>query len=433
MQLKEYFKFKERNTNYSTETIAGLTTFLTMAYIVILNPSVLSKAGMDFDGVFFATIIASVVGCLIMGIFANYPIAIAPGLAMNAYFSFVVVISMGIAWQEALGAVFISSLIFLLLSLTTFRQAVINAIPSSMKEGISAGIGLFISFVGLQSAHIVVASPATLVTLGNFTDPVTYMSLIGLFISIILVINNVRGALFLGMIITSVISFLFGYITLPDTIFSMPQFGDTFMQMDIAGAISHNLFTIIFTFFIVTLFDTTGTMLGIAKQAGLMKGDTFPNVKSALLADSVASLIGAVFGTSPTSAYVESGSGVASGGRTGFVNIIIALLFILMLFAAPLAKVLAQVPAVTASALIIVGFYMMSSLSRIDWNDMPEALPAFLIVLMMPLSYSITDAVGIGIISHCLIKIFCGKIKQVHPLLYAFMLLFIIQFVSIHI
>lgn len=433
MQLKEYFKFKERNTNYSTETIAGLTTFLTMAYIVILNPSVLSKAGMDFDGVFFATIIASVVGCLIMGIFANYPIAIAPGLAMNAYFSFVVVISMGIAWQEALGAVFISSLIFLLLSLTTFRQAVINAIPSSMKEGISAGIGLFISFVGLQSAHIVVASPATLVTLGNFTDPITYMSLIGLFISIILVINNVRGALFLGMIITSVISFLFGYITLPDTIFSMPQFGDTFMQMDIAGAISHNLFTIIFTFFIVTLFDTTGTMLGIAKQAGLMKGDTFPNVKSALLADSVASLIGAVFGTSPTSAYVESGSGVASGGRTGFVNIIIALLFILMLFAAPLAKVLAQVPAVTAPALIIVGFYMMSSLSRIDWNDMPEALPAFLIVLMMPLSYSITDAVGIGIISYCLIKIFCGKIKQVHPLLYAFMLLFIIQFVSIHI
>lgn len=433
MQLKEYFKFKERNTNYSTETIAGLTTFLTMAYIVILNPSVLSKAGMDFDGVFFATIIASVVGCLIMGIFANYPIAIAPGLAMNAYFSFVVVISMGIAWQEALGAVFISSLIFLLLSLTTFRQAVINAIPSSMKEGISAGIGLFISFVGLQSAHIVVASPATLVTLGNFTDPVTYMSLIGLFISIILVINNVRGALFLGMIITSVISFLFGYITLPDTIFSMPQFGDTFMQMDIAGAISHNLFTIIFTFFIVTLFDTTGTMLGIAKQAGLMKGDTFPNVKSALLADSVASLIGAVFGTSPTSAYVESGSGVASGGRTGFVNIIIALLFILMLFAAPLAKVLAQVPAVTAPALIIVGFYMMSSLSRIDWNNMPEALPAFLIVLMMPLSYSITDAVGIGIISYCLIKIFCGKIKQVHPLLYAFMLLFIIQFVSIHI
>lgn len=433
MHLEEYFKFKERNTNYSTETIAGLTTFLTMAYIVILNPSVLSKAGMDFDGVFIATIIASVTGCLIMGIFANYPIAIAPGLAMNAYFAFVVVISMGIPWQEALGAVFISALVFLLLSLTSFRQAVINSIPISMKEGISAGIGLFISFVGLQSAHLIVASPATLVTLGNLTDPIAYMSIIGLFISIVLVINNVRGALFLGMIITAIISFIFGYITLPDTIFSTPEFGNTFMQMDIMGSISHNLFTVMFTFFIVTLFDTTGTMLGIAKQAGLMKGDTFPNVKSALLADSVASLVGAIFGTSPTSAYVESGSGVASGGRTGFTNIIIALLFILMLFVAPIAKVLSTIPAVTAPALIIVGFYMMSSLSRIDWNDMEEAFPAFLIFLIMPLSYSITDAVGIGIISYCLIKIFRGKFKQVHPLLYAFMLLFIIQFVAIHI
>ena len=426
MSIKEYFKFEERKTSYFTETLAGFTTFLTMAYIIILNPSVLSQTGMDFNGVFFATIIATIVGCLFMGIFANYPIAIAPGLAMNAYFSFVVVISMGIPWQEALGAVFISALIFLILSLTSFRQAVINAIPASMKEGISAGIGLFISFVGLQSAHIIVASPATLVTLGNFTDPVTYMSLIGLFISIILVVNNVRGALFLGMIITSILSFLFGYISLPDTIFSTPELGNTFMQMDIMGAISHNLYTIIFTFFIVTLFDTTGTMLGIAKQAGLMKNDTFPNVKSALLADSIASLVGSIFGTSPTSAYVESGSGVAS---TGFVNVIIALLFLLMLFTAPIAKVLSTVPAVTAPALIIVGFYMMSSLSRINWDDMQEAFPAFLIFLMMPLSYSITDAVGIGIISYCLIKIFSGKIKQVHPLLYVFMLLFIIQFV----
>lgn len=433
MHLKQYFQFKERNTNYTTEIIAGITTFLTMAYIIILNPSVLSKTGMDFDGVFFATIIASVVGCLFMGIFANYPIAIAPSLATNAYFTFVVVISMGIPWQEALGAVFISALIFLLLSLTSFRQAVINSIPSSMKEGISAGIGLFISFVGLQNAHIIVASPSTLVTLGNLTDPITYMSLLGIFISVVLIINNVRGALFLGMIIISIISFFFGYISLPDTIFNAPEFGNTFMQMDVMGAISHNLFTIIFTFFIVTLFDTTGTMLGIAKQAGLMKNNTFPNVQSAFLADSIASLVGAIFGTSPTSPYVESSSGVASGGRTGFSNIIVALLFILMLFAAPIAKVLAEVPAVTAPALIIVGFYMMSSLSRIDWNDMQEAFPAFLIFLLMPLSYSITDAVGIGIITYCLIKIFCGKFKQVHPLLYAFMLLFIIQFVAIQI
>lgn len=430
--LKNYFKFAERKTSFATETLAGFTTFLTMAYIIILNPSVLSKAGMDFEGVFIATVVVSVIGCLIMGVCANYPIAIAPGLAMNAYFAFVVVISMGIPWQEALGAVFISSLIFLILSLTSFRQEVINAIPHSMKEGISAGIGLFISFVGLQSAHLIVASPATLVTLGNFTDPIAYMSLIGLFISIVLVINNVRGALFLGMVITSILSLLFGYITLPDSIFALPEFGSTFMQLDIMGAISHNLFTVIFTFFIVTLFDTTGTMLGIAKQAGLMKGDTFPNVKSALLADSVASLIGSIFGTSPTSAYVESGAGVAAGGRTGFTNVVVALLFILMLFTIPIAQVLAQVPAVTAPALIIVGFYMMKSLARIEWDDMSEAFPAFLIVLTMPLSYSITDAVGIGIICYCLIKIFCGKFKQVHPILYAFMLLFIVQFIALH-
>lgn len=432
MSVKEFFKFKERNTSFMTETLAGFTTFLTMAYIIILNPSVLSKAGMDFDGVFLATIVSTIVGCLIMGICANYPIAIAPGLAMNAYFAFVVVISMGIPWQEALGAVFISSAIFLILSLTSFRQAVINSIPHSMKEGIIAGIGLFISFVGLQSSHLIVASPATLVTLGKFSDPVAYMSLIGLFVSIVLVINNVRGALFLGMIITSIISYLFGYITLPETIFSTPEFGNTFMQMDIMGAISHNLYAIIFTFFIVTLFDTTGTMLGIAKQAGLMKDDKFPNVKSALLADSVASIVGSVFGTSPTSAYVESASGVAAGGRTGFVNIVVCILFVLMLFTAPIAKVLATIPAVTSPALIIVGFYMMTSLARIDWNDIQEAFPAFIIVLMMPLSYSITDAVGIGIITYCLIKIFCGKFKQVHPLLYVFMLLFIIQFIALH-
>lgn len=430
--LKNYFKFAERKTSFATETLAGFTTFLTMAYIIILNPSVLSKAGMDFEGVFIATVVVSVIGCLIMGVCANYPIAIAPGLAMNAYFAFVVVISMGIPWQEALGAVFISSLIFLVLSLTSFRQEVINAIPHSMKEGISAGIGLFISFVGLQGSHLIVASPATLVTLGNFTDPVAYMSIIGLFISIVLVINNVRGALFLGMVITSILSFVFGYITLPDSIFALPEFGSTFMQLDIMGAISHNLFTVIFTFFIVTLFDTTGTMLGIAKQAGLMKGDTFPNVKSALLADSVASLIGSLFGTSPTSAYVESGAGVAAGGRTGFTNVVVAILFILMLFTIPIAQVLAQVPAVTAPALIIVGFYMMKSLARVEWDDMSEAFPAFLIVLTMPLSYSITDAVGIGIICYCLIKICCGKFKQVHPILYAFMLLFIVQFIALH-
>lgn len=430
--LKEFFKFEERNTSLSTEILAGLTTFLTMAYIIILNPTILSKAGMDFDGVFIATIVATIIGCLIMGIWANYPIAIAPGLAMNAYFAFVVVISMSIPWQQALGAVFISSLIFLILSLTSFRQAVINAIPHSMKEGISAGIGIFITFVGLQTSHIIVDSPATLVTLGSFNDPIAFLSVIGLCISIILVIRNIRGALFLGMVITSILSFALGYVEFPEHIFSIPEFGHTFMQMDVMGAISNHLYTIIFTFFIVTLFDTTGTMLGIAKQAGLMKNDNFPNVKPALLADSIASLAGAIFGTSPTSAYVESGAGVAAGGRTGFTNVVIAILFFIMLFTVPVAKVLATVPAVTAPALIIVGFYMMTALGRIEWDNMQEAFPAFIIFVMMPLSYSITDAVGIGIITYCIVKIFCGKYRQVHPLLYIFMLMFLVQFMFLH-
>lgn len=429
MSLKDYFKFEERRTSYSTEIIAGLTTFLTMAYIVVLNPSILGKAGMDFEGVFIATIAAAIIGTLFMGIFANYPIAIAPGLGMNAYFTFVVVISMGVSWQQALGAVFVSALIFLLLSLTSFRQAVINAIPSSMKDGITAGIGLFISFIGLQLSHIIVDSPATLVTLGDLTDPVTYMSLIGLFISIVLVVNNVRGALFLGMVITGIIAYCFGFIVMPDHIFSLPTLGHTAFQMDFTDIFSPSMITVIFTFFIVTLFDTTGTMLGIAKQAKLMKGDYFPNVKPALLADSVASLIGSVLGTSPTSAYVESGSGVAAGGRTGFVGIVVSVMFALMLFTLPIAKVLAVIPAITAPPLIIVGFYMMTSLASINWLDIQEAFPSFLIVLTMPLSYSITDAVGIGIITYCLIKIVSLRITKVHPLLYIFALMFLAEFI----
>lgn len=429
MQLKDFFKFEERRTNMSREIIAGLTTFLTMAYIIIVNPTILGIAGMDFEGVFIATIFAVIIGTLFMAIFANYPIAIAPGMGMNAYFTFVVVIHMGLSWQQALAAVFVSALIFVLLSLTNFRQAVINAIPSSMKEGITAGIGLFISFIGLQMSHLVVASPATLVTMGNFNDPITYMSLIGLFISIVLLVNNVRGALFIGMIITAIIAYILGFISMPESFFSMPTMGSTAFAMDFSNIFTPSMITVIFTFFIVTLFDTTGTMLGIAKQAKLMKGDHFPNVKSALLADAVASLGGSMLGTSPTSAYVESGAGVAAGGRTGMVGVVVAAMFGLMLFTLPVAQMLASIPAITAPPLIIVGFYMMTSLANIKWEDIQEAFPAFLIVLTMPLTYSITDGVGIGIIMYCLIKLVTLRFKAVHPLLYIFGLLFLLEFV----
>lgn len=430
MSLNDKFKFSERNTTLSTEIIAGITTFVTMSYIVIVNPSVLQKAGMDFNGVFIATILAAIIGTLIMGLAANYPIAIAPGLGMNAYFAFVIVIGMGIPWQSALGSVFIASVVFLLLSLTKFRQALIDAIPTSLKAGISAGIGLFITFIGMQNAHLLAPSPATIITMGNFAEPVAYMTLIGLFITIVLLVNNVPAAIFLGMIITAVISFCMGFIVLPASIFSLPSgFENTFMQLSIVNSFSPNLFAIIFTFFLVTLFDTTGTMIGIAEQAGLMKNGQFPNVRSALLADAVASTFGALFGTSPTSAYVESGAGVAAGGRTGFTSVVVAIMFFFMLFLAPIAQVLASVPAVTSPALIIVGFLMMRSLNQIDWTDIEESLPAFFILFWIPLSYSITNGVGAGLISYPLIKIFRGRIRDVHPLLYVFMILFIIQFV----
>ena len=429
MNLKEWFKFSERNTSFSTETLAGLTTFVTMAYIIIVNPAILSKTGMDFNGVFIATIVASMIGTLIMGIFANYPIAIAPGMGMNAYFAFAVVIGMGIAWQQALGTVFIASVIFVVLSFTKFRQALINSIPTSLKQGIGAGIGLFVTFIGLQSSKLVISSPATIVTLGNLSDPTTFLSIIGLLISLVLMVNNVKGALFIGMILTSIIAFFQGLIVVPASLFSLPTgLEHTFMQMDIQGALDNGLYAIIFTFLIVTLFDTTGTMLGIGSQAGLIKADgEFPNVRGALLADAFGSTFGALLGTSPTSSYVESGAGVAAGGRTGFSSVVVALLFGLMLFCAPIAQMLASIPAVTAPALIIVGFLMMNGLKLIDWNDMEEAVPAFLTLFMMPMSYSITTGVGVGFIVYPLLKIFRGKARQVHPLMYLFMVLFIIQ------
>ncbi|WP_233710979.1 NCS2 family permease [Helicobacter salomonis] len=428
-RLEQFFGFGARQTNLRTEIIAGISTFVTMAYILVVNPAILQQAGMDFEGVFVATILASVLGTLIMGIVANYPIAIAPGMGMNAYFTFVIVLGMKIPWQSALASVFIASLIFLLLSLTRFRQALINAIPPSLKASISAGIGLFIAFIGMQNAHLISASNATLVTLGNFSDPIAYMSLLGLFVSVVLLVKRVPAAIFLGMLLSALFCALLGKITLPETLIQFPEHAtSTFFKLDFK-AFTPDLLAVIFTFFLIMLFDTTATMIGIAQQAKLTHNGDFANAKSALCADALASTFGALAGTSPTSAYIESGAGVSVGGRTGFTCVVIALLFVGMLFLAPLAKVLASVPAITAPALIIVGFLMMSHLSQIDWHNLEESLPAFFVLFWIPLSYSITSGVGAGLILYPLLKIVCGKFKQVHPLLYLFMILFIIQFV----
>ncbi|CRF41154.1 NCS2 family permease [Helicobacter ailurogastricus] len=428
--LSKFFQFKERNTSLGIETLAGLTTFVTISYIAIVNPSVLQKASMDFNGVFVATLIVTIVGTLIMGIVANYPIAIAPSMGMNAYFTFVLVLGMGMSWRTALGSVFWASLIFLILSLTGFREALIKAIPTSLKAGITAGIGLFIAFIGMQNAHLVEPSSATIITLGNFSRPIAYMSLIGLFITIVLLVNRVKAAIFLGILITALLALLLGHLKLPDHLFELPKHMEsTFFKLDILGALKPDLGAVIFTFFLVMLFDTTATMIGVAQQANLMRGNRFLNAKSALSADAIASAVGAMVGTSPTSTYIESGAGVSVGGRTGFTCVVVALLFAALIFLAPLAKALASVPAITSPALIIVGFMMMSHLSEIDWHDLEEALPAFFVLFWIPISYSITNGVGIGLIIYPLIKICRGKFKQVHPLLYLFGALFVVQFV----
>ncbi|MDR1701457.1 MAG: NCS2 family permease [Sporomusaceae bacterium] len=427
--MDSHFKFTERGTNIVTEIIAGLTTFMAMAYIVVVNPAILSAAGMDFNGVFVATVLASVIGTLIMGIFANYPIAIAPGMGMNAFFAYSIVIGTGVSWQTALGSVFIASVIFTLLSLTQFRYVLINAIAPSLRHAITAGIGFFITFIGLQNGKIILASPATLVTLGNLKDPLAFLTVIGLGITLLFLTLRLKGAIFLGMALTAVLAAFSGMVAVPNEIFLLPSgIVNTAWQLDIAGVFSEGLYAVIFTFLLITIFDTTGTMLGVAKQAGLLAKDgSFPRVKGALLADALGGLAGALLGTSPTSAYVESGAGVAAGGRTGFTAVVTAILLFLTLFLLPLAKMVAALPSITAPALIIVGFYMMEGLKDIDWQNIEEGFPAFLVIVAMPLTYSLAIGIGIGFIVYPLLKIIRGKFREVHPVMYVFMVLFFIQ------
>ncbi|NIK69165.1 MULTISPECIES: NCS2 family permease [unclassified Paenibacillus] len=426
--MDRLFKLKERGTTVTTELLAGITTFLTMVYIVIVNPGVLSEAGMDFHGVFIATVLASIVATLIMGLFSNYPIALAPGMGLNAYFAFSVVGGEGVSWQTALGAVFVAGVIFILLSLTSFRYMLLDAIPSSLKHAITAGIGLFITFIGLQNAKIVVASPATLITMGDLSQPMTLLTIAGLVISLILMAYRVKGFLFIGMIITAIIAVISGQMHLPEKWAALPTgLSATAFQLDIGGVFQNGLYAVIFTFLLITLFDTTGTMLGVAEQAGLLKDNKFPRSRGALLADAIGTTTGALLGTSPTSAYIESSSGVAVGGRTGLTAITVSVLLALTLFFSPTVSVLAGIPAITAPALIIVGFLMMNVLRKIEWSDIEEAFPAFLIVVLMPLTYSIATGIGIGFIVYPILKLIRGKGKEVHPIFYVFAVLFFIQ------
>ncbi|MGD6844193.1 NCS2 family permease [Bacillus infantis] len=426
------FKLKDYQTNVKTEVLAGITTFLTMVYIVVVNPVILSDAGVPFEQVFTATIIAAVAGTLWMALFANYPIAIAPGMGLNAYFAYSVVGTHGnIDYMTAFAAVFVAGIIFIILSLTPFRKKLIEAIPENLKHGITAGIGLFIAFIGLRLTGIITSHPTNLVALGDLHQPSAVLALIGLAVTLVLMVLNVNGAMFFGMIATGLIAFFTGQLSFEQGFVSLPSLPDGLIIANplsaFAEVFQHSLYAVVFSFLLVTIFDTTGTMIGVAQQAGLMKGNTMPRAREALLSDSIATTIGAMFGTSPTSAYIESSSGVAAGGRTGLTSLTVAGLFILAAFFGPLVSAVSGLSAITAPALIIVGSLMMGSISHIKWNELDEAFPAFLIILSMPLTSSIATGIALGFISYPLMKIVKGKWRDVHPLVYLFAVLFFYQ------
>jgi len=426
------FRLAELNTSIKTEILAGLTTFLTMVYIVIVNPIILADAGVPFEQVFMATIIATVVGTLWMALFANYPIAIAPGMGLNAYFAYSVVGAHDeVSYKVAFAAVFVAGIIFTVLSLTPFRSKLIEAIPENLKHGITAGIGLFIAFIGLRLTGVITDHPANLVALGDLHSPSAILALVGLAVTLILMCLRVNGALFFGMVITGIFAYFTGQLKFDKGFVSMPSLPEGLIIVNpltaIGDVIQYGLYAVVFSFLLVTIFDTTGTMIGVAQQAGLMKGNTMPRARHALLSDSIATAVGAMFGTSPTSAYIESSSGVAVGGRTGLTALVVALLFVVSAFFGPLVGAVSGISAITAPALIIVGSLMMGSIAHIRWDELDEAFPAFLIILSMPLTSSIATGIALGFISYPLLKVARGKWREVHPLVYLFAVLFFYQ------
>ncbi len=426
------FRLKEHSTNVKTELIAGMTTFLTMVYIVVVNPIILSDAGVPLDQVFMATIISAVIGTLWMALCANYPIAVAPGMGLNAYFTYAVVLASDgeINYLTAFSAVFVAGIIFIILSLTPLREKLITTIPKNLKHAITGGIGLFIAFLGLRMANVIVASDSNLVMLGDLTSPGVLLTLFGLMITVILMVRNIKGALFIGMVVTGIVAVCTNQLRI-EKVVAMPHLPEGILIWNpieaIGQVISYGLYGVVFSFILVTLFDTTGTMVGVAKQAGLMKGEQLPRARHALLADSVATTAGSMFGTSPTTAFIESSAGVAAGGRTGLTSLTVAVLFIVASFFGPLVSAVSGVAAITSPTLIIVGALMIATIKEIEWNKFDEAFPAFLVILIMPLTSSIATGIAFGFITYPILKIVKGEAKKVHPMLYVFAILFAFQ------
>ena len=412
--IERYFGIDGRNTTIKTEILAGLTTFLTMAYIIFVNPDMLAKAGMDKGAVFVATCLASALGCFLMGLIARLPVALAPGMGLNAFFTFTVVLGMGKSWQVALGAVFISGLLFVLISAFKLREWIINAIPYTLKQGIVAGIGAFLAFIALKSSGIIVASPATFVTMGKLTDFGPAMAILSFFLIVVFVQRKVPAAVMLSILIVTVISLLAGEGHYSGIVSMPPSIAPTFMQLDIAGALDVSMVSVIFAFLFVVLFDTSGTLIGVTKKAGLMSTDgQIPNLGKALFADSTAAVAGSLLGTSSVTSYVESTAGVAAGGRTGLTAIVVGVLFLLALFFAPLAG---MIPAyATAGAIFYVAVLMLFTLREIDWDDLTEASPVAVVLLLTPLTFSIADGIALGFITYTIAKLVSGRYKEVSP------------------
>ena len=425
--LERTFALSAHGTNVRTEVIAGFTTFLTMAYIIFVNPDILSAAGMPKEAVFVATCLAAALGSAIMGLYANYPIALAPGMGLNAYFAFAVVGGMGFTWQQALGAVFISGVLFILVSLFRLREWIVNAIPRSLKFAISAGIGLFLAIIGLKNAGLIAAHPATFVTLGDIHQPGALLAVAGFLVIVALEQRKVPGAIIIGILAVTIVAALLGLTTISGIVATPPSLAPTFMQMDIAGAFEKGLLVVILTFFMVELFDASGTLVGVAHRAGLLDKDgKLPRLKKALLADSVAIVAGAGLGTSSTTAYIESASGTAVGGRTGLTAVVVAILFLAALIFAPLAG---AVPAyATAPVLCYVAVLMARGLAEIEWDDLTETAPAVITAITMPFTFSIAHGIAFGFIAYTVLKLLSGKVSELSPMVAIIALLFVFKF-----
>ena len=424
--LERIFHLTENQTTVRRELLGGVTTFMAMAYVVAVNPRILGEAGMPVEGVLFATCISAAIATLIMGLWANYPIALAPGMSLNAYFTYSIVLGRGVPWQTALGVVFLSGTLFLILTLTNIREHIVNDIPDCLKHGTAAGIGFFIAFIGMRNAKIIVASAATFVTLGKSSDPQVLLAAGGLILIAVLMARKVGGAILIGIVLIALLGIPLHLTKIPDHIFSLPHPGGTFLKLDFRSAFKLGFFDLVFVFFFVDLFDNVGTLVGVCEQGGFLRDGKFPRASRALLSDAFGTMAGALTGTSTVTSYIESAAGVAAGARTGLGNVAIAGLFLAAMFCAPIVTAIPVYA--TAPALILVGALMCGSVARVKWDDFSEAFPAFITLVATPLTFSIATGLSLGLLSYTFIKIGTGRAKEISPLIWVLSALFLMRY-----